>query len=82
MVCRTQVPFAPPTENHERYEAADGSQNHETSNGRDSHPENEHDSEDEDETGGAFDRDFFDPDPGVGRQWFVRRGLWHIFSVT
>ena len=72
LVGRGLVPAAPPTEARKRYEAAHGSQNHETTNCRHSHPENEHDSQNEDEAGGAFDWNLLDPDAGVGIQWFVR----------
>ena len=68
----TLIPVAPPTKDRKRCQATHGSQNHETANCRHPDPENEHDAEDEDEPGGAFDRNLLDPDPGMGLQWLRR----------
>ena len=73
-VRRTLLPLAPPTESRKRREAAHGGQNNETTDGRDSHPENEHDAEDKDQAGGAFHWNLLDPDPGMGLQWLVGLG--------
>lgn len=62
-------PVAQPNEEDGGRESAGGSQHHETANRRNPDPEYEHDAENEDEPGGALDRNLLDPDPGM---WFWR----------